>query len=367
VGYAHSGSGLQVDPVAATARLLEQLDANRDGRLAAAEAARGLLPEPFAGIDSDRDGLLSRAELQSSHDRVDDQLPNFGIPELNSVGAQEIFVTAAHGAVDFISAMDTDRIREWNAWYHLMNAGLPVKASGETDFPCMSGTRVGQGRSYVQLGTGGRLDYPRWCQGIARGGSYVSDGYAHAFGFAVNGKTSGDELRLSAPGTVTVSAKVAFSPETPLEPPYGGAIPAGGRRHVGDAVIKRETQSLDPVYQRGKRLVEVVVNGRVAASREVSADGREHTVELVVPIERSSWVALRQFPQLHTNPVNVLIAGKPIRASRDSARWAIACIDQLWRVRAGRIAPGERAEAERAYEEARAVYRRIAAEAPAGW
>jgi hypothetical protein len=219
----------------------------------------------------------------------------------------------------------------------------------------------------VQLGTGGRLDYPRWCQGIARGGSYVSDGYAHAFGFAVNGKTSGDELRLSAPGTVTVSAKVAFSPETPLEPPYGGAIPAGGRRHVGDTVIKRETQSLDPVYQRGKRLVEVVVNGRVAASREVSADGREHTVELVVPIERSSWVALRQFPQLHTNPVNVLIAGKPIRASRDSARWAIACIDQLWRVRAGRIAPGERAEAERAYEEARAVYRRIAAEAPAGW
>jgi hypothetical protein len=70
---------------------------------------------------------------------------------------------------------------------------------------------------------------------------------------------------------------------------------------------------------------------------------------------------LRQFPQLHTNPVNVLVAGKPIRASRESALWALACVDQLWRVRFGRIAPGERADAEKAYEEARALYRRIAA------
>ena len=167
----------------------------------------------------------------------------------------------------------------------------------------------------------------------------MSDGYAHALDFDVNGKTSGDELQLAAPGKVTVKATVAFSPETPLEPAYGGAIPVGGRRYVGDTVIKRETQSLDPVYQRGQRLVEVVVNGRVVASREVPADGREHAVEFSVPIERSSWIAVRQFPQLHTNPVNVLVAGKPIRASRESAQWALACIDQLWRVRARRIAP----------------------------
>jgi hypothetical protein len=364
-GYAHSGSGLQVDAEAATTRLLEQLDANKDGRLAAAETKEGLLPEPFAGMDGDRDGLLTAAEIRSSHDRVDDQLPNLAIPELNSVGAQEIFVTAALGAADFISTMDTDRIREWNAWYHLMNTGLAVKASGETDFPCMSGTRVGQGRSYVQLGTEGPVDYRQWCRSIARGRSYVSDGYAHAFDFSVNGKTSGDDLQLAGPGTVTVRARVAFSPETPIEPAYGGAIPVGGPRHVGDTVIKRETLSLDPVYQRSQRLVEVVVNGRVAASREVPADGREHAVEFAVAVDRSSWVAVRQFPQLHTNPVNVLIAGKPIRASRDSARWALACIDQLWRVRRSRISPAERADAEKAYDEARVVYRRIAGESPA--
>ena len=364
-GYAHSGSGLQVDAEAATARLLDELDTNKDGRLAAAEADRGLLPEPFAEIDSDHDGLLTAAELRSSHDRVDDRLPNLAIPELNSGGAQEIFVTAALGAADFISTMDTDRIREWNAWYHLMNAGLPVKASGETDFPCMSGTRVGQGRSYVQLGKSGPVDYRQWCAGIARGRSYVSDGYAHAFDFTVNGKTSGDEIQLTKPANVTVNAKVAFSPETPIEPAYGGVIPVGGPRHVGDTVIKRESLSLDPLYQRGQRLVEVVVNGRVAATREVAADGREHAVEFSVAVDRSSWIAVRQFPQLHTNPVSVLIGGKPIRASRESARWALACIDQLWRVRSSRISPTERPEAEKAYEEARGVYRRIAAESPA--
>jgi hypothetical protein len=239
-----------------------------------------------------------------------------------------------------------------------------VKASGETDFPCMSGTRVGQGRSYVQLGRQRRVDYPQWCRGIARGRSYVSDGYAHAFGFDVDGKTSGDELQLARPASVTLKATVAFSPETPLEPAYGSVIPVGGRRDAGDTVIMREPQSPDPVYQRGQRLVEVVVNGRVVASREVPADGREHPVEFSVPIERSSWIALRQFPQLHTNPVNVLVAGKPIRASRESALWALACVDQLWRVRARRIAPGERADAEKAYEEARVIYRRIAGESP---
>ena len=364
-GYAHSGSGLEINPAAATARLLQQFDTNTDGRLDAAEAARGLLPERFGEIDANRDDLLAEAELRASHDRAADQLPNVAIPELDSVGAQEIFVTAALGAVDFISTMDTDRIREWNAWYHLMNAGLPVKASGETDFPCMSGTRVGQGRSYVQLGRQRRVDYAQWCVGVARGRSYVSDGYAHVFDFGVNGRGSGGELQLAKPSTVTVKATVAFSPDTPLEPAYGGVIPVGGRRHVGDTVVMRDAESLDPVYQRGRRVVEVVVNGRVAASREVAADGRRHAVEFSVPVARSSWIALRQFPQLHTNPVSVLVAGHPIRASRESALWALACIDQLWRVRVRRIAPAERPQAAKAYDEARAIYRRIAAESAA--
>jgi hypothetical protein len=60
--------------------------------------------------------------------------------------------------------------------------------------------------------------------------------------------------------------------------------------------------------------------------------------------------------------VSVLVAGKPIRASRESAQWALGCIDQLWRVRAPKISPAERDEAAKAYDVARAFYRKIAAE-----
>src|SRR2546422_11579379 len=118
-------------------------------------------------------------------------------------------VTAALGLCDFISSMDTARIQEWISWYHLMNCGFPVKVSGETDFPCMSSTRVGQGRVYVQLGNVEKVDFAAWCEGIARGRSYVSDGFAHALDFRVNDVRPGfDDVALSQPGEVTITAKV---------------------------------------------------------------------------------------------------------------------------------------------------------------
>src|SRR5436853_5432751 len=99
--------------------------------------------------------------------------------------------------------MDTPRIAEWNMWYHLLNCGFPIKVSGETDFPCMSGERVGQGRVYVQLGGPNKLNFAAWCANLAKGRSYVSDGFAHALAFSVNGKapaTGG--VRRAAPGKV---------------------------------------------------------------------------------------------------------------------------------------------------------------------
>ena len=361
-GYPHSGSGMQVTADTAAKRMIELNDANKDMRLAPDETADTVLPELFETIDADHDGGLNVSELISSHERVIDVLPNVAVPD---AGGHEIFVSTAHGACDFISAMDTARLLEWNAWYHLMNCGLPLKCAGETDYPCMSGTRVGQGRTYVQLGSVGKLDFAQWCEGLARGRSYVSDGYAHAPGFSVDGKAAGDEVRLAQAGRVTIRSKVAFSSETPLEIAYGGAIPVGGNRLVGDTVHYHDTTGARP-FAGGKRKVELIVNGIVADSRDIPADDQLHEVTFTTVIARSSWVALRQFPQLHTNPVNVIIAGQPIRASRQSALWCIACIDQLWRVREKNILPAEREEAKRTFEAAKEIYRRRAAEAPAG-
>lgn len=55
-GYAHSGSGLEINPENATKRLLKTLDRNSDGFLVASEAASALLPTDFTLADADHDG-----------------------------------------------------------------------------------------------------------------------------------------------------------------------------------------------------------------------------------------------------------------------------------------------------------------------
>lgn len=337
-GYAHSASGLGVNPKFATRRLLAAMDADKDGKISAKEAT-GLLPENFAAIDTNKDGLLSADELAASNARVVTILPNYAVPEMDGIGAQEICVTCAQGLCDFISAMDTNRVMEWNCWYHIMNCGFPLKASGETDFPCISGSRVGQGRVYVQLGKIDRIDFTKWCEGLAGGRSYVSDGYAHALEFTVGGKNMGEELKLAKPGKVQVSAKVAFASAPDLGTAVGAILPPGKTRKV-----------------------ELVVNGKVVASQVVDADDKVHDLKFEVPLERSSWVALRHYPQMHTNPVNVIIGGAPIRASKQSAQWCLATIDQLWAVRGKTIAEHEREEARKTFDAAKATYRKIIAE-----
>jgi hypothetical protein len=343
-GYAHSASGLGVNAGAAARRLLVALDTNQDGKLSREEAAKGLLPEGFEAVDADQDKALSEGELRTSIARAAQRLPNLVIPEMDGIGAQEIFVTTAQGLCDFISAMDTARVPEWNCWYHIMNCGFPLKASGETDFPCVSGSRVGQGRVYVYLGKVARVDFGAWCEGVAKGRSYVSDGYAHALDFRVNDKAPGyGDVSLDRLGPVHVKAKVAFAAETPLGTSSGGFVPAGKTRRV-----------------------ELIVNGTAVASKDVAADDKVHELAFDVPIEQSSWVALRHFPQMHTNPVQVIVGGKPIRASRKSALWCIGAIEQLWRVRGPGIAAHERDEAHKTFQHVLQQYRKIVEEAAQG-
>jgi hypothetical protein len=347
-GYPHSA--LHVDAKQAAARLLRNLDANLDGSLSLDETRGHLLPEKFSAIESDRDGMLSESELRRSADRAADQLPNYAFPAMDGGGAMEIFVSVSEGVCDFISAMDTARIPEWNTWYHLLNCGYPLKLSGETDFPCMSSRRVGQGRVYVQLGYVQDVEFSTWCDGIAAGRSYVSDGYAHAISFTVNSIVPGFEnVALAAPASVVVETRVAFAPEQPRAVAYGTLLPSSGKRMVGDTVNLHAPRDTGFV-EGGERLVEVIINGQVAASQKVPADGKLHDLKFEILVERSSWVAVRQFPQLHTNPVNVIVQQQPIRASRGSALWCAESVRLLWKNRSRFIAESERPVARKAYE-----------------
>ncbi|MBI3861153.1 MAG: CehA/McbA family metallohydrolase [Planctomycetia bacterium] len=361
-GYAHSASGMQIDPPAAAKRLIAGSDRDKDGQLSTAESAQTLLPDEFAKIDTDGDGKISEQELTTCIDRTADELPNLTIPEMNGVGAMEFCVSTAEGVCDFLSAMDTARIQEWNCWYHVLNCGFPLKVSGETDFPCMSSRSVGQGRVYVQLGQPERVDFVEWCKGLGAGRSYVSDGYAHAVHFDVEGKTPGTEnVALSAPARVKAHARVSFAPQIPKAIAYGTQPAAAGRRIVGDTVLLHGPRG-EELEDGGMKLVELIVNGNVAGMQRIPADGKVHDLQFDVPIERSSWVALRQFPQLHTNPVNVIVAERPIRASRKSAQWCIACTELLWKNREKNISPSERNAARETFQRALERYRQIAAE-----
>ena len=359
-GYPHSA--LHVSPPDAGARLMERFDADGDGSLSVEESAKAVLPERRVDVDSNNDGVLSEPELIAASDRAADRLPNLALPAMDGGGAMEIVVSVPEGVCDFISAMDTARIPEWNTWYHLLNCGFPLKLSGETDFPCMSSRRVGAGRVYVQLGAQESVAFDDWVDGLGAGRSYVSDGYAHALAFSVNGARPGDEaLQWDEKGTALVEAVVAFAPETPLSVAQGLRAAPAGRRMSGDTVRLHGPRPQDVVLG-GTREVEIVVNSAVVATAKVPADGRKHALRFEIPIEESSWVALRHFPQLHTNPVDIQIGGRPIRASRESALWLAESVDLLWKNRSHFIAEAERQDAREAYQRAAALYREIANE-----
>src|SRR5262249_14098931 len=217
--------------------------------------------------------------------------------------------------------------------------------------------RVGIGRSYVHLGE--KLDFDKWAEGIKNGRCYVCDGKSHLMDFTVDGLGVGlknSEVKLDKAGKVTIKANVAALLE---------AKPTDATERIRKAKWNAkpywdvERARIDDTRKGG---LEVVVNGRAVDKVEVEADGKERPVLIEVPIERSSWVALRILGSSHTNPVFVLVDGKPIRASKKSAEWCIKGIDQCWKMKQKAIRQKEQAEAKKAYDEARKIYQAIAKE-----
>ncbi|MCP9494892.1 MAG: CehA/McbA family metallohydrolase [Pyrinomonadaceae bacterium MAG19_C2-C3] len=283
-----------------------------------------------------------------------DKLPNYEMPPFDGIGANEYIVDVTHDAVDFISAVDTPIVWELNIWYHTLNSGFRTRIAGETDFPCIYGDRVGMGRSYVWLD--GQLDYREWVDGLRDGRSYVSDGKSHLMNFQVNDLpvgTQGSELKLEQAGTVRVAASVAAM----LDPKPNETLRA--RRYDQQPYWDIERSRIEATREVP---VELIVNGQSVATKRIPADGVMRDVAFDVPVERSSWVALRILPSSHTNPVFVVVDNQPIRASRRSAEWCLNAVDQCWKQKAANIHVTERAAAQAAYEHARRTYRRILAE-----
>jgi hypothetical protein len=114
-----------------------------------------------------------------------------------------------------------------------------------------------------------------------------------------------------------------------------------------------------------KVTLEVVVNGLPVQKQQILADGKPVAVEFNVPVQQSSWVALRILGASHTNPSFVLVDKKPIRASRKSVEWDIAALRQAFEVKRKGWRPEDYDQAKSAYEYAFETYRKILSETTA--
>jgi hypothetical protein len=192
--------------------------------------------------------------------------------------------------------------------------------------------------------------------------------------------TETSELKLAGKSTVHAAVKVAvYLNETPLN---ADSIPSDrGHRFWMNSLNNRDaSKSAETIHDRAidqtpywhierARIastrevpVELVMNGKPVARKNVVADGSVRLVTFDVPVERSSWLAVRILGSSHTNPVFVLVNEKPIRASRESAQWCLASVNQCWTQKAPKISKTELPEAEAAYDHAREVYTRLIAE-----
>ena len=187
------------------------------------------------------------------------------MPRFDGIGANEYIVDVTHDAVDFISTVDTPAPWELNIWYHTLNGGFRTRISGETDFPCIYGERVGLGRSYVKLDA--RSTTTRWAEGIRDGRAYVTDGKSHLIDFRVDDVGVGTRRQRAAArrgrGTVQRDGAGRRAPRARAERRRSAALPLRREAVLGPRAGADRRR-------RARCRSRSIVNGRVAATRGTS-------------------------------------------------------------------------------------------------
>jgi hypothetical protein len=284
-------------------------------------------------------------------------LPNYVLPKMDGIGANEYVVTVTQNLIDFYSAGDTPAVWELNMWYHTLNCGFRPRLSGETDFPCIYDERVGIARTYFKPTE--KLDYAGYITALKNGRSYVSEGNAHIIDFTVNGVEAGtknSEINLTKGTHLKITAKVA-------------ALLPEQQDQEGLAIAQRPLDKQPYWHIERARIgktrklrVELIVNGNAVDTTEIIAHGAWNDISFDYVADGSSWVALRIFPSAHTNPIFVLVDNKPIHIAK-SAQWCKDALDQCWKMKLPGIRKEERSAAKQVYDQARMIYQEIVNEA----
>ena len=249
------------------------------------------------------------------------------------------------GAADFISE-DVDDVNSGfsmnpeaftQSYYRLLNTGFRPGFSAGTDYPCNSSRDLGTLLTYVQVANG-QMTYRNWINGIANGRTVVSrNGHNEFLNFTVNGSaTPGDEIFLSGPGNVTVSAKWSANQN------FSGTI-------------------------------ELVQNGTVVASQPASVTSSSPaTLTATVNFAKSGWLVARRMGNnehyVHTAAVFVTVNNAPVRANAGDAQFYVDWTNSLLQNTSpggqwNSFFPTQLSAAQARYQSAKSLFQQIVAEA----
>lgn len=174
---------------------------------------------------------------------------------------------------------DSENFREW---YRYLNCGFRLPVAGGTD-KMSAGVAVGRARTYAFVGPG-EFSFANWARAVRGGKTFTTSG--PLLTFAVDGRVPGHEIALRSGGaTVEVEARA---------------------------------RSATPVHR-----LEIVLNGRVVASREEKNGALDLALREKVAVAAPGWMAARcedltprRFvwgsPAAHTSPVYLTVPGKEL-------------------------------------------------------
>ena len=190
----------------------------------------------------------------------------------------------ATGRLDAIEMIQQQEIMH-NEWYRYLNCGYRLPLVGGTD-KMSSDVPVGMYRTYVRIPDDEEFTYESWCRNVAKGRTVLSGG--PIIHLTVDGYEVGDDIELSGPGTVEVSAWA---------------------------------ESVVPMSR-----LEIVQEGKVLAATDSDSPTRKLSIHETIKIDKNSWIAARaggpgyyagyQYYDVwergifsHTSPVYVSVGG----------------------------------------------------------
>ncbi len=270
--------------------------------------------------------VADAAHLQGGHVTFTHPASNAADPFAGAYSAKSLPVDVALGKIDSLDINFTLDAAV-PLWHRLLNCGFRIPASAGTDcfLNRIQSQLPGWARAYVKVE--GPFSYGEWVKGLHAGRSFVTSGPILELLAAEKGL--GETLTLEAARSVSVKAAA--------------------------------------VYRAPLNRVELVLNGEVAAAGTLLPDRLQGAIDQAVRLEKSGWLGLRAFAedgtQAHTSPIYIEVGGQPAASCKD-AEYFLAWIDRLdamVKERARVPGPELVLRVQRLLEDARAVYRGIAA------